>query len=52
MITCIIYRIFFLFFLTVADAKFHTIAQILSKAVVKMNSWGKSPRDASVVAHV
>ena len=38
MITYIIYRIFFLF-LSVADAKFPTIAQILGKAVVKMNNY-------------
>ena len=48
MITFIIYRILFLLFLSVADAKFPTIAQILSKAVVKMNSWGKSPGVAYV----
>ena len=43
---------FVLLFLSIADAKFPTITQILSKAVVKINSCGKSPRVASVVAHV
>ena len=50
MITCIIYRIFLLLILSIADAKFSTVAQILSKTVVAMNSWGKSPRVVSVVA--
>ena len=36
-----IYHIFFLLSLSVADVKFPTIAQILSKAVVKMNSWSR-----------
>ena len=35
----IIFYIFFLLFLSVTDVKFPTIAQILSMAVVKMNSW-------------
>ena len=35
MITYIIYRIFFLLFLPVVNAKFPTIAQILSNVVVK-----------------
>ena len=38
-----------LLFLSVADVKFPTIAQILGKVVVKTNSWGKSPRVASVL---
>ena len=42
----------FLLFLSVTDAKFQTIAQILSKAFVQMNSCGKPPRLATVVAHV
>ena len=59
-ITYIIYRIFFWLFFFLADAKLELLIKLdkyfincgLSNAVVKMNSWGKSPRVASVVVHV
>ena len=47
-------------FFFLADAKSELLIKLdkyfinygLSKAVVKMNSWGKSQRVASVVAHI